>query len=183
VRHLAELHGGSVSVASQGEGQGATFTVTLPPSLIIEASAKAVQEELNGRHEKTNHELNGIRILIVDDDADTCEMLAVALSLMGAEAQASNSVQEAFVSMAHWEPDILLTDINMPGEDGYSLIHKLRSSTPEKGANIPAIALTALARQEDSEQALSAGFQLHLAKPIDIEILAEAIVNLTNKSH
>jgi len=182
VRHLAELHGGSVSVTSQGQDQGATFTVTLPPSLIIEASAKSVQEELNGHHEKANYELSGIRVLIVDDDIDTCEMLAVALSLLGAEAQASNSVQEAFVSMADWEPDILLTDINMPGEDGYSLISKLRSLTPEQGANIPAIALTALARQEDSEQALSAGFQLHIAKPIDIESLAEAIVTLTNKS-
>jgi signal transduction histidine kinase/DNA-binding response OmpR family regulator len=185
VRHLTELHGGSVAVTSGGQDKGATFTVMLPLSLSVEtAPAKPVQEGLNGngRHENSNHELSGIRVLIVDDDVDTCEMLAVALNLLGAEAQASQSVQEAFVSMADWKPDILLTDINMPGEDGYSLINKLRSLTPEKGANIPAIALTALARQEDSEHALSAGFQLHLAKPIDIEVLAEAIVNLAAKS-
>jgi signal transduction histidine kinase/DNA-binding response OmpR family regulator len=183
VRHLTELHGGSVTVTSQGQNKGATFTVSLPLSLSVEPSpAKSVQEGLNGHHETSAHELSGIRVLIVDDDADTCEMLAVALNLLGAEAQASKSVQEAFVSIADWKPDILLTDINMPGEDGYSLINKLRSLTPDKGANIPAIALTALARQEDSEQALSAGFQLHLAKPIDIEILAEAIVNLASKS-
>ena len=121
-------------------------------------------------------------ILIVDDDEDTCEMLSFALNLLGAEAHASNSVSEAFVSIAGWQPDVLLTDINMPGEDGYSLINRLRSSTPEKGSNIPAIALTALARPEDSEQALSAGFQLHLSKPVDIDELASAIAVLTKKT-
>jgi signal transduction histidine kinase/DNA-binding response OmpR family regulator len=181
VRHLAELHSGSVSVASEGPGKGATFTLTLPLSLIVETDSNLVQEKLNGHKHSENSrpKLNGIRILIVDDDPDTCEMLAFALNLRGAETQASKSVSEAFVSMAEWKPDILLTDINMPGEDGYSLINRLRTSTPEKGANIPAIALTALARAEDSEQALSAGFQLHLAKPVDIEKLAEAIANLT----
>lgn len=109
-------------------------------------------------------------------------MLTFALNLLGAEAQASNSVSEAFVSIDDWQPDILLIDINMPGEDGYSFINKLRALPPKKGANIPAIALTALARPEDSEQALSAGFQLHLSKPVDIEELAEAIVNLAKKS-
>jgi hypothetical protein len=122
-------------------------------------------------------------VLIVDDDADTCEMLTFALNLLGAEAQSSNSASEAFHSISDWKPDILLTDINMPGEDGYSLINKLRTSATGSGAvAIPAIALTALARPEDSEQALSAGFQLHLAKPVDIDELAEAIVSLAKKS-
>jgi len=84
-------------------------------------------------------------------------------------------------SLREWRPDILLTDINMPGEDGYSLIRKLRALKPEHGANIPAIALTAMARAEDSESALSAGFQIHLAKPVDIDELAEAIASLTRK--
>jgi CheY-like chemotaxis protein len=183
VRHLTELHGGSVSVTSEGHGKGATFTVTLPLSLIVEQSVKPLKEKTNGHkpQENAKAELRGIRVLIVDDDADTCEMLTFALNLLGAEAQASKSVSEAFTSIAQWKPDILLTDINMPGEDGYSLINKLRTSTPKKGANIPAIALTALARPEDTEQALSAGFQLHLSKPVDIEELAEAIVNLAKK--
>jgi signal transduction histidine kinase/DNA-binding response OmpR family regulator len=184
VRHLAELHGGSVTVASEGHGTGSTFTVTLPLSLMVDAPVKAIKEKTNGhkRPESPGTKLNGIRVLIVDDDADTCEMLTFALSLLGAEAQASKSVSEAFVSIAGWMPDILLTDINMPDEDGYSLINKLRTLTPKKGANIPAIALTALARPEDSEQALSAGFQLHLSKPVDIEELAEAIANLARKT-
>jgi signal transduction histidine kinase/DNA-binding response OmpR family regulator len=184
VRHLAELHGGSVSVASKGENKGSTFTITLPLSRIVTTPTEVVREESNGhkKSENSNAELNGVRVLIVDDDNDTCEMLTFALNLLGADAQASKSVSEAFSSIADWKPDILLTDINMPGEDGYSLIRRLRSLTPENGANIPAIALTALARPEDSEQAISVGFQLHLAKPIDIDELAKAIGNLTKKS-
>jgi signal transduction histidine kinase/DNA-binding response OmpR family regulator len=180
VRHLAELHGGAVGVTSEGKEKGATFTITLPLSLFVTTPPENVSEESNGhkQYENSNPELDGVRVLIVDDDVDTCEMLTFALNLLGAEAQASKSVSEAFVSIDEWLPDILLTDINMPGEDGYSLINKLRALTPEKGANIPAIALTALARPEDSEHALSAGFQLHLAKPVDIEELAEAIANL-----
>jgi signal transduction histidine kinase/DNA-binding response OmpR family regulator len=184
VRHLAELHGGTVSVTSEGRGKGATFTVTLPLSLMLDSSVKPLKEKTNGhrQHQSSKAELSGIRVLIVDDDADTCEMLTFALSLLGAEAQASKSVAEAFASLSDWKPDVLLTDINMPGEDGYSLINKLRTLTPKKGANIPAIALTALARPEDTEQALSAGFQLHMSKPVDIEELAEAIANLAKKS-
>ncbi|HEY8563413.1 MAG TPA: response regulator [Pyrinomonadaceae bacterium] len=183
VRHLAELHGGSVSAASEGRGRGATFTVTLPRSLIVDPPAKPLKEKSNGhKHRETaKSELSGIRVLIVDDDADTCEMLTFALKLLGAETQASQSVAEAFDSLAAWNPDILLTDINMPDEDGYSLIGKLRTLTHKNGVEIPAIALTALARPEDTEQALNAGFHLHLSKPVDIEELAAAIVNLAKK--
>jgi signal transduction histidine kinase/DNA-binding response OmpR family regulator len=183
VRHLAELHGGSVHVVSAGEDKGATFTINLPLSLIVIKPVETVKEKLNGhkKSENSNIELDGVRVLIVDDDADTCEMLIFALNLLGAEANASRSVSEALSSIADWQPDILLTDISMPGEDGYSLIRRLRSLTPEKGANIPAIALTALARPEDSEQAISVGFQLHLAKPVDIDELAKAIGNLIKK--
>jgi signal transduction histidine kinase/ActR/RegA family two-component response regulator len=182
VRHLAELHGGTVTAASGGHGKGATFTVTLPLSLVVETPSKNASEKTNGHKqtEKSKTGLRGLRILVVDDDIDTCEMLTYALNLLGAETQASNSVREAFVSMAEWEPDVLLTDINMPEEDGYSLIRQLRTA-PSKKADIPVIALTALARPEDGEQALSAGFQLHMAKPVDIEELAEAIVNLAKK--
>ena len=184
VRHLAELHGGSVRVESEGQDKGATFTITLPVSIILSAvTTETVKEESNGHksHEHFENNLDGLRILIVDDDVDTCEMLAFALNLLGAEAQTSKSVSEAFVSLTDWQPDVLLTDINMPGEDGYSLINRLRSLPAEKGANIPVIALTALARPEDNELALSSGFQLHLAKPVDIDRLASAIMNLTQK--
>ena len=182
VRHLAELHGGAVSVTSEGQDKGAVFIVTLPLSLIVETPAKTAKEKTNGHKqlESSKNGLSGIRVLVVDDDADTCEMLTFALNLLGAEAQATKSVAEAFASIADWKPDVLLTDINMPGEDGYSLIAKLRASNG-RDANIPAIALTALARPEDSEAALSAGFQLHLSKPVNIEELAEAISNLAKK--
>src|SRR5688500_14193969 len=109
-------------------------------------------------------------------------MLAYVLGHWGAEAQSSASVAEAFKSITEWQPDVLLTDINMTGEDGNALISRLRALSPEKVASIPVIALTAMARPEDSETALSAGFQLHLAKPVDIQELAAAIVNLSAKS-
>ncbi|HEX8197741.1 MAG TPA: response regulator [Pyrinomonadaceae bacterium] len=183
VRHLAELHGGSVKADSDGENLGATFTITLPASLAVNNHKESELDENNGylKKESSDLELDGVRILIVDDDADTCEMLTYALNQWGAQAQTSASVSEAFNSLSEWQPDILLTDINMPGEDGYALISKVRSLTSEKIASIPAIALTALARPEDSEQAISAGFQLHFAKPVDTQKLAEAIINLTRK--
>jgi signal transduction histidine kinase/DNA-binding response OmpR family regulator len=183
VRHLTELHGGSVRVSSEGSGKGSTFTITLPVSLVAVPPKEQIREEANGHKQNGNFSptLNGVRVLIVDDDPDTCEMLMFVLNHWGAEAQSSRSASEAFASIAEWHPDILLSDISMPGEDGYSLISKLRASAPEKGANIPAIALTALARPEDGEQALSAGFQLHLTKPVDSQQLAEAIASLAGK--
>ena len=127
------------------------------------------------------HQLNGVRISIVDDDDDACNLLRFSLEMSGAEVRTSSSVDEAMRSLSEWLPDLLLTDINMPGEDGYSLIRKLRAMKPEQGSEIPAIALTALARTEDSEQALSAGFQMHIPKPVDIDELAEAIVGLAGR--
>jgi signal transduction histidine kinase/DNA-binding response OmpR family regulator len=180
VRHLAELHGGSISAESGGKNNGATFTLTLPFSLAANTHLEAIRKESkkpkpNGN---SNHKLDGVRVLVVDDDVDTCDMLKYVLTHWGAETQSSGSVAEALLCITDWQPDILVTDINMPGEDGYKLINQLRELSPEKGANIPAIALTAMARPEDSEQALSAGFHLHLPKPIDIEELVRAISQL-----
>ena len=131
------------------------------------------------RERSLGHELKGLRVLLVDDDTDTCKMLTFALNLLGAETQSSTSVSDAFISLAQRLPDVLLADINMPGEDGYSLISKLRALPPEKGSNIPAIAITAMARPEDSEKVILAGFQAHFPKPIDIEELSVAIASLT----
>lgn len=125
--------------------------------------------------------LDGVRVSIVDDDRDACNLLRFSLEMSGAEVKTSFSVAEAMRSLEEWVPDVLLTDINMPGEDGYSLIKKLRARRPEEGSEIPAIALTAMARPEDSEMALNAGFQLHLPKPVDIEELAQAIAGLAGK--
>ena len=184
VRHLAELHGGQVSVTSDGPGKGSTFSITLPITLAVVSEGKAVPANVtNGhRHSKPiERKLDGLRVSIVDDDNDACAMLQFSLEMSGAEVKTSSSVAEALTSLREWKPDILLTDINMPGEDGYSLIRKLRAMKPEQGSNIPAIALTAMARPEDMETALSAGFQLHLPKPVDIDELAEAIASLAGK--
>ncbi|HXG83823.1 MAG TPA: response regulator [Pyrinomonadaceae bacterium] len=189
VRHLTELHGGSIRASSDGWEKGASFIITLPRSLMVGSPAvEATREKTNGREMKVNSknsepELGGVRVLVVDDDADTCEMLTYVLTHWGAETKSSGSVAEAFSRINDWQPNVVLTDINMPGEDGYALINRLRSLEAENGVNIPAIALTAMARPEDSEHALSAGFQLHLAKPVDIDRLAEAIEHLTELTH
>jgi signal transduction histidine kinase/DNA-binding response OmpR family regulator len=184
VRHLAELHGGSITAKSDGKEKGAVFTLTLPFSDSSSQPLEVNREE--SRKAKTNGnskpEIKGVRILIVDDDVDTCDMLAYVLNHWGAITQSSGSVAEAMQFINDWQPDVLLTDINMPGEDGYELITRLRALSPEDGANIPAIALTAMARPEDSELALSAGFQMHIPKPIDIAQLVDAISNLTESS-
>ncbi len=182
VRRLAELHGGTVIVASEGQGKGSAFTVELP---VLSASAPLAEQLEAERVAEAKEapalgsELNGLCVLLVDDDTDTCEMLTFALNLLGADTRSSTSVSDAFISLAERLPDVLLADINMPGEDGYSLIAKLRALSPEEGANIPAIAITAMARPEDGEKVIMAGFQAHLPKPIDIEELSAAIAKLT----
>jgi signal transduction histidine kinase/DNA-binding response OmpR family regulator len=183
VRHLAELHGGQVSVASEGKGKGSVFSIVLPITLAVVSEGQAVSKRTNGHRaaKKEDRKLNGLRVSIVDDDNDACNLLRFSLEMSGAEVQTSSCVADAMKSLTEWRPDILLTDINMPGEDGYSLIKRLRALKPDEGSDIPAIALTAMARPEDSETALSAGFQIHLAKPVDIDELAEAIASLTNR--
>jgi CheY-like chemotaxis protein len=183
VKHLAELHGGGVSAHSDGAGKGSTFVVSLPRTLPSRPLVPNTADEVNGKapDPPAPAKLDGLRILVVDDDVDTCEMLKFALHLNGADVISSSSVDEAFVSIESWKPDVLLTDINMPEKDGYSLIERLRSSGPDGVATIPVIALTAMARSEDSERALSAGFQLHLPKPVDIDALGDAIAKLVNK--
>ena len=184
VRHLAELHGGSVAVASEGLGKGATFTITLPMSLAIESDEPDIPAKSNGKSPSLdrNRKLDGVRVLIVDDDDDASAMLRFALSSTGAEVRTSPSVPEAFISLSEWLPDVLLADINMPGEDGYSLIRQLRAGELERGSAIPAIALTAMARPEDSERALSSGFQMHIAKPVDIDDLSRSVLQLVQRS-
>jgi signal transduction histidine kinase/PleD family two-component response regulator len=182
VRNLAELHGGAATVFSEGEGCGATFTITLPVTRVpaVKSSENHGSSDPQAQAE-SDLGLQGISILVIDDDNDACEMLRFVLGSLGADVSTSSSVSEAFEKISAHRPDVLLTDINMPGEDGYSLIRKLRSLTPEMGSNIPAIALTAMARPEDSERALSAGFQLHIAKPVEVEELSDTITRLVGR--
>ena len=184
VRHLVELHGGSASVESAGVGHGATFTIYLPLTKGV-GEAVPSQETVATDDVAVSGEgnLKGLHILVVDDDEDACRMLKFAFGSLGADVTTSYSVPEALNAISERLPDVLLTDINMPGEDGYSLIKKLRSLESERGSNIPAIALTAMARPEDSERAMSSGFQLHIAKPVEIDELSESILRLVNRTN
>jgi signal transduction histidine kinase/ActR/RegA family two-component response regulator len=172
VRHLCELHGGTVRVESSGEGLGATFTVSIP--LLTQASKRPLDIKSN-----TNTiSLSGVRILLVDDDADMRDFAKFLLEQYEAEVNTVASAPEALAVFDQFKPDVLISDIGMPAMDGYMLMHQVRKRSPKQGGQIPAIALTAYAGQCDQQQALAAGFQQHVAKPVEPEELVKAIVKL-----
>ncbi len=173
VRQLVELHGGTVSVFSEGEGRGASFTVRLPLRQDGSSSSPAPSQGALATTITCPPELADLQVLVVDDEVDTREMLRALLEQCGAHVVLADSAAAALrLFMAH-RPDLLLSDIGMPGEDGYSLIARLRTLPPEAGGNIAAVALTAYARTEDRTRALLAGFNNHVAKPVEpLELLA-----------
>ena len=177
VRHLVELHGGSVQAASAGEGQGTAFTVRLP---LLTATAVAADQRPEGQGAARQPSLQGIRVLVVDDDADVRGMMEAVLSERGAQVTSAASAGEALDSVARERPDVLLSDLAMPEMDGYALLRELRGR-PES-PRIPAAALTAYARAEDRRQALLAGFQMHVAKPIEPEELVAVVASLAGKT-
>ncbi|MEH2232594.1 MAG: response regulator [Nostoc sp.] len=178
VRHLVELHKGTIFAQSLGSGQGATFTVRLP--LLQDNRGGRTSREATGETFSSvpSTPLAGLRVLVVDDEADTRNFLSFMFEEYGAFSTAVASVDEALAVLEQAKPDILISDIGMSGQDGYTLIRKLRSLEPEKGGRIPAIALTAYTREEDRLKALSAGFQQHLSKPIDPNKLIAAVANV-----
>ncbi|MCW5315868.1 response regulator [Nostoc sp. KVJ3] len=167
VRHLVELHKGKIFAQSPGSGQGATFTVRLP--LLQDNRGNRGNREATGEISSSvaSTPLAGLRVLVVDDEADTRNFLSFMFEEYGAFATAVASVDEALAILEQAKTDILISDIGMSEQDGYTLIRKLRCLEPERGGCIPAIALTAYTREEDRLEALSAGFQQHLSKPID----------------
>lgn len=180
VRHLVELHGGTVAADSPGEGQGATFTVSLP----LSPKLKGQENSLAGFSERStaDEQLSGMRILVVDDEPDMRELISFLLEDAGAEVVTVAVAREALTALARFQPDVLLSDIGMPGMDGYMLLQQVRTLPPERGGLIPAIALTAYAGEFDRQQALQAGFQRHLAKPIEPDELIKTIVALLSKN-
>jgi CheY-like chemotaxis protein len=184
VRHLVELHGGTVHVESAGEGMGATFSATFP---LLAVSTDAGSNETacaNCKDIKSSGnrlKLEGLRVLVVDDEPDTRHVLSAVIRKSGAEVRACGSAHEALEALVEWKPDVLMSDIGMPGEDGYSLIKKVRALSNERGGQIPAAALTAYAREEDRERALAAGYQIHVAKPIGSRELVVTIAGLAGR--
>ena len=184
VRHLVELHGGVVRAESAGKGQGATFIVRIPLMLPTEGQveverrqpAQAVVE--SGEQSQS---LDGLRVLVVDDELDARELVTTMLERCGAEVFAAASVGEALERLESWKPSVLIADIGMPGEDGYDLIRKVRDLSKERGGRTPALALTAYARTEDRVRALSAGYQMHLSKPVDQLELAAVVARLAER--
>ncbi|MHC5614159.1 MAG: hybrid sensor histidine kinase/response regulator [Nostoc sp.] len=180
VRQLVELHGGRVWAQSPGEGQGATFTVCLP---VVQQGLEFKIEDQNISDDSypfcmLHAPLEGVRLLVVDDDADTREFLVFLLEQQGAIVTSAASASEALVIIAQSKPDLLLSDLGMPEVDGYALIKKLRAMPANQGGQIPAIALTAYAAETTQKQVLTAGFQLHITKPADPSKLVAAIAAL-----
>ncbi|XYH99199.1 ATP-binding protein [Sorangium sp. So ce1128] len=181
-RHLIELHGGTVRAESAGEGKGATFTVDIPlaPRGAIAALRKV--EGLSSIAAESEPTLQGVRVLMVDDEPDARELVTTVLERKGASITAVATVDEALSAIAREKPDVILSDLGMPGEDGYSLIRRLRAQSPEHGGRIPAAALTAYASAQDRTRALLAGFQSHVPKPIEASELAAVIANLAGRT-
>lgn len=176
VRHLTELHGGTVTAASDGEGHGSTFFVRIPLALSELAPLPALPSESESASAQA---LRGLRVLLVEDEADARELLALTLQLSGAYVQAVDSAQQAMLEFELFKPDVLLSDIGLPQESGYELIRRVRALTTDSN-QVPAVALTAFASEKDRQLALAAGFQVHLAKPVEPELLIETIKHLTN---
>jgi CheY-like chemotaxis protein len=176
VRHLIEMHGGTVMADSPGEGKGTSITVRLP---LPQTQALSAESRYEDRSMVNTVSLSGLRVLVVDDESETREVLSALLVRYGAEVETCGSASEAFEKLQMWGPAILLSDIAMPGEDGYALINKVRSLEPERGGQVPAVALTALAGADDSNRAVSAGFHVHLPKPVDPFRLIKVITELT----
>jgi PAS domain S-box-containing protein len=185
VRHLVELHGGTVSATSEGEGQGATFTVMLPitPVYQVDSSGSRVHpaaRDLLPANDVADR-LDDMRVLVVDDEADTRELLRQGLEYCGAKVKVVGSAAEALDALVSFNPDILISDIGMPGVDGYDLIRKIRG-LPQKTRKIPAIALTAYTRVEDRLNALRAGYDMHVPKPVELAELVAVATSLTRRS-
>ncbi|HKX33202.1 MAG TPA: ATP-binding protein [Blastocatellia bacterium] len=179
VRHLVELHGGTVEAASPGRGRGAIFTIKLPVKAVFDERQRSPARD--DPVVKPQPILKGIRVLVIDDEVDAREMLIAALTLYGAQVTATQSAAEALAQLEQWRPDVLISDLGMPDEDGLSLMRKVRAREPEEGGDIPAVALTAYVRAEDRINALAAGYQLHVSKPVEPDELATSIANLLGR--
>jgi CheY-like chemotaxis protein len=179
VKNLVELHGGDVRATSAGEGKGATFIVELPLDVAQARAERGGSDEVVAAD---GSDLGGLSVLFVDDTLDTREIVKRVLEECKARVRTAGSGEEALALLAEERPDILVSDIGIPGMDGYELIRRVRALPAERGGDVPAVALTALARAEDRTRALLAGFQTHLAKPVQPTELMAAIGSLVSRA-
>jgi len=187
VRHLVELHGGTVEAASEGEGRGAVFTVKLPVAIVRPGDEEG--HPTHGMHvaaagtvKGLGPSLRGLRVLVVDDDRDGLELVSMILVSGGAEVKAFSSAAEGLEALQAWRPDVLISDIEMPGEDGYAFIRRVRALDGAASARLPAVALTAYGRVEDRLRTLAAGYSMHIPKPVDPAELTTVVASLAGRT-
>ena len=180
-RHLIEIHGGTISAESAGEGQGATFTIRLPLLVSIGKAYESTKAVIAASPSQPQQLLSGLHVLVVDDDADTLELMVTALTSRQANVTAVSSAMEALIAIKANRPDVLVSDIAMPDEDGYALIQKVRTLDHNFGQTIPAVAITAYAKEEDRDRVLAAGFQIYLAKPVELTELVSVVARAARR--
>jgi CheY-like chemotaxis protein len=184
VRHLVELHGGTVNAESQGPDKGAAFTVRLPlMEERVEPARGPGRPPAADAAGTTPVRLDGVKVMVVDDELDMRDFLSVSLRQYGADVTALATVGEAVAALEREKPDVLVSDIGMPGEDGYALIRKVRALSPDRGGQVPAAALTGFAAGDDTTRVLSAGYQVHLPKPVEPSQLAQVVGTLAGREH
>jgi CheY-like chemotaxis protein/anti-sigma regulatory factor (Ser/Thr protein kinase) len=178
VRHLVELHGGSVDAVSRGAGRGTVFTVRLPVGAVAAPRTPSLRAAPPQPVARDLPALKDVRVMLVDDDTETREVLTLFLHRSGAHVVAAESAAQAVALLEQQIPDVIIADIGMPDEDGYMFINKVRKASRAKKEQPPAIALTAYARKEDRERALKAGFQRHIPKPADPSAVLAVVAEL-----
>jgi CheY-like chemotaxis protein len=179
VRHIVELHGGRVFARSEGLGKGATFRAALPIRAVEpKAPEPPSAAESDAVDQPTEALIRGLRVLVVDDDPDARELLEEVLAAQGVFVETAESAGSGFEALQRFRPDVLVSDIGMPGEDGYSFMQRIRRLSAADGGSTPAIALTAYTRAEDRTKALAAGYSKHIGKPVNHDDLRAAIANL-----
>jgi CheY-like chemotaxis protein len=183
VRHLVELHGGTVYAKSPGEGQGASFIIDLPLRAVLPQASDGETPVFGGVGVLGAPSLEGVWAMVVDDEADARDLVATLLQQCGAKVTAVASAHDALAVLGDGEherrPDVIVSDVSMPEVDGYELMRRVRELAPELGGRIPAVALTAYGRSIDRIRALSAGFQMHMPKPVEPAELATVVASLT----